>query len=419
MAESDPGTYRPRLLDSLLDELLPELAAVLVIGPRATGKTTTLVRRAKTVVRLDRPAEAAAFQADPDAALRGLPEPVLLDEWQLVPGVLGAVKRAVDAETRGGRFLVTGSVRAQVEHETWPGTGRLVRVEMLPMTVRERLGRLDAPTFVDKLVRGQNLSVPADCPDLRGYVELALTSGYPDPALRLADRARRAWLEGYVDDLLTHDVEQLERPTTNRRDPERLRRYFEAYALNSAGVTDHKTIYDAAGINRITADAYEALLMNLLAAEQTPAWTSNRLKRLVHKPKRYLIDPALITAALGIDAAGVMRDGDLLGRVLDTFVAAQLRPELALSDARPRLHHLRTEQGRHEVDVVVELAGQGVLGIEIKASAAPNRSDAKHLLWLREQLGERFVAGVVFHTGPRIYPLAEGIIAAPISVLWG
>lgn len=419
MTEDGPGTYKQRLVDSLLDEFLPELPALLVIGPRATGKTTTLARRAKTVVRLDRPAEAAAFEADPDAALRGLPEPVLLDEWQVVPGVLGAVKRAVDADSRGGRFLVSGSVRAEIKHETWPGTGRLVRVEMLPMTVGERLGRPDVPTFIDTLATGGEPSVPADSPDLRGYVELAVTSGYPDPALRLTDRARRAWLEGYLDDLLTHDVEQLERPTTNRRDPQRLRRYFEAYALNSAGVADHKTVYDAAGVNRITADAYEALLMNLLVAQQTPAWTSNRLKRLVHRPKRYLIDPALITAALRIDAAGVMRDGDLLGRVLDTFVAAQLRPQLALSDARPRLHHLRTEQGRHEIDLVVELAGQGLLGIEIKASAAPNGSDAKHLLWLREQVGERFLAGVVFHTGPRVYPLAEGIIAAPISVLWG
>ncbi|MGI9080998.1 MAG: ATP-binding protein, partial [Thermoleophilaceae bacterium] len=76
-------------MDQLLDELLPALPALLVVGPRAAGKTTTLARRAKTVVRLDRPAEAAAFEADPDAALGGLPEPVLLDEWQAVPGVLG------------------------------------------------------------------------------------------------------------------------------------------------------------------------------------------------------------------------------------------------------------------------------------------------------------------------------------------
>src|SRR5437870_3409572 len=103
--------YRPRLADALLDELLAAFPAVMLVGPRAVGKTTTAARRAATIVRLDRPAEAGVFRADPDAALRGLREPILLDEWQAVPEVLGALKRSVDSQSRPGRFLVTGSVR--------------------------------------------------------------------------------------------------------------------------------------------------------------------------------------------------------------------------------------------------------------------------------------------------------------------
>ena len=234
--------------------------------------------------------------------------------------------------------------------------------------------------------------------------------------MRLSGQPRQAWLESYIEDLLTHDVEVAEE---GRRDRRRLRRYFEAYALNSAGVTDHKTIYDAAEVNKATAVAYEDLLESLLVAEAVPAWRSNRLKRLVHQPKRYLIDPALIAAALRTSVAGVMRDGELLGRVLDTFVAAQLRPELAVSAGRPRLHHLRTEQGRHEIDLVAELAGGRLIGIEVKASGAPTRSDARHLAWLRDELGERFLVGVVLHTGPRAYELGERIRAVPIAALWG
>lgn len=416
MATDAQIPYRSRLVDPLVEELFSQLSALMLIGPRAAGKTTSAARRAATTVRLDREAEAAAFTADPDAALRGLPEPVLLDEWQAVPGVLGAVKRAVDAEPRPGRFVLTGSVRAALENQLWPGTGRLVRLAMYPMAVREQLGRLEASSIFDRLAEGGELAIPPDPPDLRGYVELALNSGFPDPALRLSDRPRRLWLESYIDDLLTHDVETLEQ---GRRDPGLLRRYFEAYALGSACVADRKTIYDAAGVNKTTAAAYEGLLESLLIAEAVPAWRSNRLKRLVQQPKRYLIDAALIAAALRLDVQGVMRDGAILGRVLDTFVAAQLRPELSASTSRPRLHHLRTAQGRHEVDLIAELAGGRLVGIEVKAGASPTAADAKHLAWLRDEFGERFAAGVVLHTGPRLYALGEKIAAAPICSLWG
>src|SRR6266852_1422046 len=100
---SIPLGYRRRLVDRLLDNLLTELPAVMVVGARATGKTTTIALRAATVVRLDVPAEAAAFEADPDATLRGLDEPVLLDEWQAVPATLGAVRRAVDSDPHPSR----------------------------------------------------------------------------------------------------------------------------------------------------------------------------------------------------------------------------------------------------------------------------------------------------------------------------
>lgn len=412
------STYHPRLIEPVLDELAAELSALMVVGPRAVGKTTTVGRRAATTIRLDVAAQAAAFEADPDAALRGLAEPVLLDEWQTVPGVLGAVARSVNADPRPGRFFVTGSALPEKEAAPWPGTGRLQRVTMFPMTVAEQQRSLGMETFFDKLLDGSLVS-PADPLDLRDYIELALKGGFPRPALALRSAATRAsWFDSYLHDLLTHDVEQVEPTRTRPRDPMLLRRYFEAYALNSAGVCDDKTIYDAAQVRKETAAAYEALLTRLFVIEQVPAWTSNRLKRLTLQPKRYVVDPALLAYLLRVDVQGVLRDGDLLGRMLDTFVVAQLRPEIAISTHRPRLHHLRTEQGRHEVDLLLEFGGDRVIGIEVKASAAAKADDAKHLAWLRDELGDRFLAGVVLCTGPSIYRLGEKIVAAPIATLW-
>jgi predicted AAA+ superfamily ATPase len=409
--------YLRRLVDDLIKALLSELPALLLTGPRGTGKTTTAMRYARTVVRLDREAEAVAFRADPDAALRGLDEPVLLDEWQAVPAVLGAVKRAVDADPHPGRYLITGSARADLDAQTWPGTGRFVRVPMFGLTVRELEGGLRSGPFLDAVAarRADVFEVPATTPDLRDYVELALRGGFPEPALHLSADARARWIDSYVDQMLTRDAAQID----GGRDPERLRRYFEVLALNTAGVVDEKTLYDSAGINRKTAIAYEQLLRNLLIVEGVPAWTSNRLKRLVRSPKRYVVDPALVAGILRLDAAAVLRDGDLLGRLLDTFVAAQLRAELPVCSSRPRIFHLRQEQGRHEIDVVAELGAHEVIALEVKADAAPGPDAAKHLRWLRDELGDRFLAGVVLHTGPRSWQVGDRIVAAPICTLWG
>ena len=416
---ADGVRYRQRFVDGWLDEYLPQLSAFLLVGPRAAGKTTTATRRSASIVRLDQPAEAAAFAADPDAAMRGLKEPVLLDEWQVVPEVLGAIKRSVDANPSPGRFLVTGSVRAALASQTWPGTGRLTRFVVYPMTMRERLGRLSAKTFSDKVLADEALSVYGPPPDLREYVEAALVGGFPHPALDLTQAGRGLWMESYIDDLIARDVPAMENSATRGRDASRLRRYFEAYALNSAGTAADQTINEAAGVDRRTAIDYEGLLEGLFAVERVPAWRTNRLGRLVGQPKRYVIDPALLAAALGVGVEGVLGDGDLLGRVLDTFVAAQIRPELAISEGRPRLHHLRTKGGEREVDMILELGGGRVIAIEVKATAAPTKRDARHLRWLRDELGDRFLSGILFHTGPRAFELDHNIVAAPIAALWG
>ena len=113
-----------------------------------------------------------------------------------------------------------------------------------------------------------------------------------------------------------------------------------------------------------------------------------------------------------------MNDGDLLGRLIDTFVTNQIRAEAVLDPLRPQLYHLRDRDGRHEVDLIADLGARGVIGLEIKAHSAPRLSDARHLKWLRDQLGDQFKAGALLHTGPAQFTLGDRIEAIPICALW-
>jgi len=411
--------YHPRLADAYLSNLLAEFPAVMITGARATGKTSTALQHCSHVERLDQIGVAAMFRADPDAALSRVPRPVLLDEWQEVPEVLAAVKRVVDADPTPGQFLLTGSVRAELTNETWAGTGRIVRMNMYPISERERIGSetLDRMSFLERLAKSgiDDITAPREAINIDGYINMALRSGFPELFYRdRSERSRGIWLASYIDDLVTRDAASL----AQAKDPAKLRRYVNAVALNNAGLPSDATVYRIADVNAKTAAGYDQLLRNLFILDVVPAWAHNHIQRLIKSGKRYFVDTGLAAAASGLTARIILRNDDLVGRFFDSFATAQLRAEIAISYPRPALHHLRVDAGRHEIDLVADIGGGRIIGVEFKASAAPSGKDARHLFWLRDQMGADFVAGVVVHAGPAIYELGDRVFAVPLGSMW-
>jgi len=411
------GAYRPRLIDAQLADASGAFAAVMVVGPRAVGKTTTAARLATRVDRLDIPDVAAGYRADPDAALRRAPRPLLIDEWQEVPEVLPAVKRAVDRDPTPGQFILTGSIRATTDLSTWAGTGRVVRLTMQPLAEREIAGQTDHASFLERLTDRWLDAVPQRLPeiDIDGYIDRALRGSFPHLAFTdLSLRQRRLWLASYLDDLVTRDIETVDAP----RDPTRLRRYITTLALNLAGQPSDATLARDASITVKTAAAYDRALSHLAVLDIVPAWATNRLKRLTKAGKRYLVDTALAAAAAGVTEHAVISESELRGRWFDAFATMQVRAELAAASPAPAMHHLRVESGRHEIDLLVELGRGKVFAIEFKAGAAPSPADARHLTWLRDEIGDRFAGGVVLHAGQSVVELGDRIAAIPLSAMW-
>ena len=208
--------------------------------------------------------------------------------------------------------------------------------------------------------------------------------------------------------------------------------WLRAYAAATGTAASWEKIRDAAtsGVADKPAKTstlpYIELLTALRILDPVPAWTPghNHLRALTQQPKHYLADPALSARLVRRSATQLLRgdsvdtimprDGGFLGGIFEALAALSVRTFAQNSDAR--VFHLRTEGGRHEVDFIVE-GEQGVLAIEVKLANAVDDGDVKHLLWLREQIGDDCVGLVVAHTGPEAYRRPDGIVVVPLVLL--
>lgn len=416
------GPYRRRLIDDELDLLLPALPAIALDGPKAVGKTATASRRARSVIRLDDEDERRIIHASPERLTAAQP-PTLIDEWQKYPPAWDRVRRAVDDGAPLGSFILTGSA-SPAQPPAHTGAGRIARLRMRPLALSER----DLPDPTVSLAALLN----ADADPIGGstrltlddYVEEILGSGFP--SIRpLAPRARRLQLDSYLANAIDRDIPDAGHAL---RDPSGLRRWLAAYAAATSTTATYETIRDAATSSRGDKPSrsatlpYREVLERMWLIDPVPAWlpTRNHLARLNGAPKHQLADPALAARLLALDADTLLGrngvgDAQMLGRLFEALVTLSVRAYAQLAEAS--VGHLRTQAGRHEVDLVVTRGDQRVLGIEIKLSHTVHDDDVGHLRWLRDQLGDAVADLVVITTGREAYRRRDGIAVVPAGLL--
>ncbi len=420
-------SYRRRVIDEVLDDLFHDLAAIAIEGAKGVGKTATAMQRAQSFVSLDLPTQREIVSADLDYVTQ-LATPVLIDEWQLEPAVWDRVRRAVDEDARGGRYLLTGSAGVAPGVRIHSGAGRIVSLTMRPLTFAER-GLAQPTVSLTELLTGSQPPIKGrSAVGLAGYVDEILASGFPG-IRHLPERARAMQLDSYVARIV--DRELPENGLIIRR-PDALRAWLAAYAAATSTDASYSKILNAAtaGIvdkpSRATVDNYREHLARIFVLDPVPAWVPmfNPLKRLTLSPKHHLVDPALAARLVGVGKAGLLQGaghrvaattGSWLGALYESLVVQSVR--VYADAASAQVGHLRTKESDREIDLIVEGEDRRVVAIEVKLSESVSDKDVRHLNWLHAQLGDRLADRVVVTTGEHAYRRPDGVAVVPLALL--
>lgn len=413
---------------------LQDTPAVLVNGPRQCGKTTLVKQFAQggaslspdgpgpqrpsermTYLTLDDPAVLEAARIDPVGLLRQL-DRAIIDEVQRAPQLLLALKLSIDQDRRPGRFLLTGSANLLALPSIADSlAGRMEVHALLPLSQTELQGRQS-----DFLRRAQAHEWPIShpewaTPEVNGQCDMVLNvlaGGYPEMRSRATPARRSAWAKAYIQTLVERDVQDVAHVEHLSLIP----RLLEVAAAHCGQLFNATQIGGQLSMDARTVEKYLGVLEKLFLVQRLPAWGRNELGRLIKTPKLHFLDAGLQAALTRLTPEMLTKHRERWGSVLETWVYAELRKNLALNDDPWYLAHYR-DKDQVEVDFVLESPLREVIGIEVKAAATVSAADFKGLRRLKEHTGSDFIAGIVLYDGDKALPFGEGMWAVPLAAL--
>ena len=407
-----------RNVETLLLAALADSPVVLLVGARQTGKITLIESPAfresnRRFITFDDANVLAAAKADPTGFLSSCPEPLALDEIQRVPELFLAIKASVDRNRAPGRFLLSGSANVLFLPRFADSlAGRMEVMTLWPFSQGElegvREGFIDA-VFASRL---QRLAPLAKWDERKEIRRRALGGGFPEVRTRPTTERRKAWYGSYLTTLLQRDVRDLSRI----EDLTAMPRLLAILAARTGGLLNTADISRSSGIVQTTLKRYLSLLQTLFLFQELPAWSVNVGKRYVKMPKAFLSDTGLSAYLLHLTEERLDQEPGLCGALLENFVCMELRKQVAWSKEHPQLFHWRTH-GQQEVDLVREAGGR-LVGIEIKAGTTVTANDFKGLKALAADAGQRWVRGIILHSGSEMLSFGDNLVAMPISALW-
>mgnify|MGYP002559449899 FL=1 len=425
-----PEGYMSRVADAQIERYLKAFGAVEIAGTKWCGKTWSALMQGASVSYVDENLDLA--QADPSMMLIG-DRPHVIDEWQRVPAIWDCVRHEVDrARGTRGAFILTGSsTPATRQGEQGPahsGAGRIGRVRMSPMSLFES-GESTGQVSLEGLFAGEFTPCVAER-DTVGLVEAACRGGWPEAVDMEVDAAQLIARE-YVTAALGVSIPAL------GLDPDIARRLASSLARNLGQAATYKTIInDMFGaeenplsvIDEGRVRAYLDALKGMYIVEEVPGWAppARDRKRFATKPKRYLADPSLACALLGMSPAALLADWQTFGLVFENMAVRDLSVyarALDLLDDVP-VRYYRDDSGV-EADAIVQLADGRWAAFEFKVSEDKVEKGVASLERMRRKVCENprsqtrppeFMA-VITGVGEYAHEVAEGIVVVPIRLL--
>lgn len=401
-------SWLPRATASLVQQALTTMPVVVITGARQTGKTT-LVRSDPTLAQLpyltlDDLSTRLQAQADPEVLVERAPR-MVLDEVQRAPGLLLALKRAVDRSPRQqGRFVLTGSANLLMLRRIADTlAGRAFYVTLWPLTQAELAGRGRTGLWSELLRVTPNrweevlTQSPGKWKDFRVAVRLG---GFPIPAYHLQEETQQAlWFAGYIQTYLERDLPDL-RAVENLADFQRL---MQACAWRLGGLLNQTELGRDCGLSQPQVHRFLNVLEASYLCVRLPAYAVNRTKRLIKAPKLYWGDTGLALHLSG--------EPEPRGVHLENLVLLDLLAWRDCQIKRPGLFYWRTADGL-EVDLVVE-HGHQLLPIEVKTSEKLIPKDARALEAFCQEYSDHAPRGLLLYAGSETFPLTRHVLATP------
>ncbi|MCG5214320.1 ATP-binding protein [Streptosporangium sp. KLBMP 9127] len=420
---ADEGTTRGLVTRCITDrahEFLDDFRVLIINGPRQSGKTTLLKQmkhdRGGTYLTLDDGPLRAAAQTDPATFISDGPRPMMIDEIQRGgDDLVLAIKAAVDVASQRSQFVLAGSTRfLSTPSLSESLAGRAAVIEVWPFAEAELSGK---PTSFLATAFAEPEALRTGAPSQlsrRDYFELICRGSYPEAITMRSERARGQWYQTYVQSVIDTDIREMARI----EEPSNLRQLMALSAANTGQEFNSMKAGSDLQLHRSTVNRYLGLLETVFLVRLLPAWSRNLAARALKRPKLHLTDTGLAAHLLAVDAEGLTaRVSPARGPLVESFIVNEIAKQATWSSASLRLNHWRVSQGP-EVDLVIERTNGLVIGVECKSTDAIDQRDFRGLTALREMLGDDFVHGFVFYTGPRSLSFGDRLTALPISALW-